>query len=506
MGCTSTKKENSVGKILYQKTNVQSDNITNIIDPHTIIVLSFILEKADPKFSYQIHAVLTENTVESNLGSTDKQSGEKIEFDTTFKMRYFFEKEQNLTLTLSIDGEKQEHTVTIGRVMGSKNFLHSIIIDEDLETTLFIKASESFEDNKFLNILMSVTSPLRSNAAILISRPKSNGSHAPIYRTEVRKLSNNQIAYEMAKIPFSLFMEEHITLSNLHIAIVEGKSGKVLDESDIYFSQLTMQSSVKLPLGSVIQINGNVEKKTSFVDYLKGGMQISLTIGIDFTYSNEVPSNPASLHFSKNGSPTLYSLAISKCGSIVAPYDRSGEFTVLGFGAILPGTNTTSHCFPVSLAGEKIAGITNVIQSYGEVLKVVKFNGPTNFTPIIRKVLDKIRGQNLRFGYHILMMLTDGAITDMVETIDALVEASFLPISVIIIGIGYGDFGNMEILDADENPLVSRRGVKARRDLVQFVPFNKFQNNSELLAKEVLMEIPRQVVEFYQQNNIEPGE
>lgn len=62
----------------------------------------------------------------------------------------------------------------------------------------------------------------------------------------------------------------------------------------------------------------------------------------------------------------------------------------------------------------------------------------------------------------------------------------------------------MNILDADENPLKSRDGVQAVRDLVQFVPYNKFKNDSKKLAEEVLMEIPTQVLEYYEMNNILP--
>jgi len=102
------------------------------------------------------------------------------------------------------------------------------------------------------------------------------------------------------------------------------------------------------------------------------------------------------------------------------------------------------------------------------------------------------------------MILTDGIIVDMNQTIDALVEASFLPISVIIIGIGNADFSNMNTLDADEIPLTNSKGVKACRDLVQFVPFNKFENNGKKLAAEVLEEIPRQVEEHFRAANIPP--
>ena len=67
-------------------------------------------------------------------------------------------------------------------------------------------------------------------------------------------------------------------------------------------------------------------------------------------------------------------------------------------------------------------------------------------------------------NYSILMILTDSLINDMDDTIDALFEVSYLPISVIIIGIGNGG-GNIDILDADEEPLFNRNGRKANRNL-----------------------------------------
>ena len=58
-----------------------------------------------------------------------------------------------------------------------------------------------------------------------------------------------------------------------------------------------------------------------------------------------------------------------------------------------------------------------------------------------------------------------------------LVKASHLPLSVIIVGIGNADFSAMDDLDADGTFLQSRiDGSKAVRDIVQFVPFNKFRN------------------------------
>ena len=103
------------------------------------------------------------------------------------------------------------------------------------------------------------------------------------------------------------------------------------------------------------------------------------------------------------------------------------------------------------------------------------------------------------------MILTDGIIDDMKETIDELVKSSSLPLSIIIIGVGKEDFSSMEILDADENPLIDTEGKICERDLVQFVPFLKFQSDAKKLANEVLAEIPGQVIEYYENNNLKPS-
>ena len=100
------------------------------------------------------------------------------------------------------------------------------------------------------------------------------------------------------------------------------------------------------------------------------------------------------------------------------------------------------------------------------------------------------------------MILTDGIITDMDDTVDNIVKASKLPLSIIIIGIGDSDFTGMEILDGDEIQLEDSKGNKRERDIVQFVEFNKFKNKNGVkfeteLAEEVLKEIPRQIEEYY---------
>jgi hypothetical protein len=68
--------------------------------------------------------------------------------------------------------------------------------------------------------------------------------------------------------------------------------------------------------------------------------------------------------------------------------------------------------------------------------------------------------------YTVLLIITDGVINDMDETIAGIVRASALPLSIVIIGVGAADFSAMRILDADDAPLRAGGFVMAR-DIVQ---------------------------------------
>lgn len=83
-----------------------------------------------------------------------------------------------------------------------------------------------------------------------------------------------------------------------------------------------------------------------------------------------------------------------------------------------------------------------------------------------------------------LLIITDGVITDLDETRQAIVNAAKLPMSIIIVGVGGADFSAMEFLDGDGGSLRAPSGEVAIRDIVQFVPFRQFQNVSITISFE----------------------
>ena len=73
---------------------------------------------------------------------------------------------------------------------------------------------------------------------------------------------------------------------------------------------------------------------------------------------------------------------------------------------------------------------------------------------------------SMHMMYHCLLILTDGIIHDLRETVDRIVKGASYPLSIIIVGIGDADFTAMETLDSDGDVLlVNGEGEVQRRDI-----------------------------------------
>ncbi|KAK7881385.1 hypothetical protein WMY93_029794 [Mugilogobius chulae] len=262
--------------------------------------------------------------------------------------------------------------------------------------------------------------------------------------------------------------------------------------------------------GVIVIKKCRIIKEYSFLDYIMGGCQLNFTIAIDFTGSNGDPRTPQSLHYINPQGYNEYLAAIWAVGNVIQDYDSDKMFPAFGFGAMIPPTWQVSHEFPINFnpSNPFCAGVEGVVQAYQTCLPQVKLYGPTNFSPIINHVAQfgrQAMQQKTASQYFVLLIITDGVITDMDQTRSAIVNASRLPMSIIIVGVGGADFSAMEFLDGDDGTLRSASGEPAMRDIVQFVPFRQFQNGPpEMLAQSVLAEVPGQVTSFFSAMNLRP--
>ena len=504
-------------------TNLVSNQIAENT-PKEQVQITISLTNCSTYYPYVIAVLISdESGMFRMVGKTNDEYANNngvINFNITFAMDYFFEREQNIVMNIGKNNSTFSVKTSLGRIMGSRQ--RTLILPISGENnqnnpeklTIYGKTTK----NNNMNVGFRITAEFLKNTNIffiikkIVSSPNEKFG-INVYKSEVKQVTNGRATFNDVKIPSNVLCSGEYD-SLISIEFHDFSAQTKIGEHETTVNQL-FSNDKKLTMNDLhsnyllkAAVKCDLIKEYTFLDYIVGGVQIALTVGIDFTGSNGNPTSPNSLHYITSSGHNSYEKAIRSCGDIVAYYDYDQLFPVYGYGAQIKGTYQVSHCFPINFNANdpNIQTIDGVLGAYRNVLQSVTLSGPTYFAPLINKFISDVKLNNNRMVYNILMILTDGMINDMDNTIDALVEASFMPISVIIIGIGKADFGNMDVLDADESPLVDKNGRKSARDLVQFVPFYKFENDGAKLAEQVLEEVPRQLVEFYRMMNIPPGE
>ncbi|KAG6670585.1 hypothetical protein I3843_Q053600 [Carya illinoinensis] len=142
-------------------------------------------------------------------------------------------------------------------------------------------------------------------------------------------------------------------------------------------------------------------------------------------------------------------------------------------------------------------GVEGIMSAYASALHNVTLAGPTLFGQPICSYNSK--------KYFVLLIITDGVLTDLQETKDALVKASDLPLSILIVGVGGANFGQMEVLDADKGQrLESSTDRVATRDIVQFVPMRDVHGGQISVVQALLEELPGQFLTYMRCRDIRP--
>ena len=545
MGDTcSTVKELDYGARYYfndtdniNKTGIEKAPINiNNVQMEENVSLSIEIKNVDISSEHRVELITNEENKgisrSKSVGFTERKAknpdDNTIIFQQFFTIPYYFEKQQLLEFRVYFNNNENELIQTsLGSIMGGRGqtLKKKLSNGEDI----FIKGNELKKSSKEIVLDIKIQGNnlvgTKYRYSVVNKGTDQKPDNKKLYDSEVKGVNKNtfdknQIVFLSCKIPLMYLNpggERNDNLISIEFSDIIHR--REIGNYQGYFSNIKNSNHLEIVLFNNIKaiINCKIESHPTFISYLRSGINIGLTIGIDFTGSNGHYKDPPSLHY-LGGGLNNYESAIRSCGDIVSAYDKEQSFPVFAFGFnfINESLNNfegkyTDFNYPINCNTENpaIKYIDGVLQEYRNFITKIHLAGPTYFSPMINDLIFEVEREieeGQLYNYHIIMILTDGMIDDMAETKDSLVAASFLPISVIIIGIGNGDFTKMDILDADVSPLYDSTGRKADRDLVQFVPYNQFKNNPQQLAEQVLEEIPRQVVEYFQHKGIEPNE
>ena len=213
----------------------------------------------------------------------------------------------------------------------------------------------------------------------------------------------------------------------------------------------------------------------------------NVIIAVDFTASNEWQGRKS---FNQNCLHKVYGQKLHNpyqkviwiLGQVLTPFSEENLIPTFGFG---DSQTTDEDVFPFKYDGSPCHGFQDVLDKYNEVVRRVSLAGPTSFAPVIRKAIEIVKETK---SYQILVIIADGQVTEEKPTIDAIVEASEYPISIIVVGVGDGPWAIMEEFD--------HRLPKRKFDNFRFVDYHKAtfksKNPDTAFALQALMEIPDQ--------------
>ncbi|KAJ3704008.1 hypothetical protein LUZ61_007713 [Rhynchospora tenuis] len=234
----------------------------------------------------------------------------------------------------------------------------------------------------------------------------------------------------------------------------------------------------------------------------EAGLESSnLIVGVDFTRSNEWTGKRSfdglSLH-NIGEFPNPYEQAISIIGQTLSKFDDDNLIPCFGFG---DGSTQDRNVFSFNPDQRPCNGFTEVLSRYRELVPHVRLAGPTSFAPIIETAMSIV--ENSGGQYHVLLIIADGQVTRSIDTItgefsqqerktmEAIVKASELPLSIVLVGVGDGPWDTMKQFDDS----ISSRLF----DNFQFVNFSEIMSSKmpqprkeAAFALRALMEIPSQ--------------
>ena len=275
-----------------EETNNELETYQNI---KTKVKLEFTIEGLEKNHRYSIHAFFADK--QSDVFTTEKVNSHLnlITFNTCYICDYCFERIQYIKIALMKDSSVEGTLlVTLGNIVGSPGSCLKRQISNS--TNIIITAQGLSNSNSIVEVCFLGINGLEGFpnwykiSFLIISNDRK------IYSSE---LISSTGEFDVAKIPAALLQNgftilfldaSQKTIKSINETI-ETFTSPNNDNGNVYLNVRVSGKNVKIfNMSKLI-------KNTNFIDYIRNGVTIKLTIGIDYTSSNKSPDDPLSLHF-----------------------------------------------------------------------------------------------------------------------------------------------------------------------------------------------------------------
>ena len=240
--------------------------------------------------------------------------------------------------------------------------------------------------------------------------------------------------------------------------------------------------------------NSNSDNNKSLFEFFKSGLKLSCFLSLDFSENN---NNPSLIDTKIN-----YLNIFKYISNIISNYTRF-LFYLSGFNGKIKNADSNKTVFNLNMneKDSSVNTIDKVINYFNICLEqnLIKSEKNNHLSPIIKKITNEIyKLYEIRY-YNVSFIITRGVIeqNDIKKTIDAIIESSYLPLTIIIIGVGKNDYSQMKKIFS-LNKKYSSLGMEKMRNNVIFTSLiDDFSNSAEKLVSWCMVELSKQILDYY---------
>ena len=252
----------------------------------------------------------------------------------------------------------------------------------------------------------------------------------------------------------------------------------------------------------VIEVNKQYENNSeiSIFDFLKSGLRITGFVSFDFSYNFQ--------NYKDN-----YMEIFANIIHHINLYNKKGkeQFFLYGYGGKLKNSTNLDvlykNIFNIN-SQNKDAPIEylKLIDEYKKSLDNIISDNKVYYSFLIRKISKLICKLYQMEFYNVLFIIAKelNSEEDNKEAIDAFIETSYLPLSIIIIYEGENDYHKIKNLFGNQIK-VSSKGMQKMRNNVILISYSKnFDKNGKRMMESCLREIGNHIIEYYSLNKCTP--
>ena len=252
-----------------------------------------------------------------------------------------------------------------------------------------------------------------------------------------------------------------------------------------------------------IEINKPFEIKSeiSISNYLKSGIRINGFISFDFSYNFQ--------NYKNN-----YMEIFTNIRNYISLYNTKGkaQLYLYGYGARLKNSKNMDilykNIFSINSRQKDIPiQYEKQIDEYIKVLGNIISNKKVYFSSLIRKILKIINELHQLKIYNVLFIIAQkiNSEEDNKDTIDELIESSYLPISIIFIYEGGNEHNKMKNLFENQINVSSKR-IQVIRNNIVLISYKDYDKDAKRMMESCRREIHKHIIEYYSLNKCTPEE